>query len=259
MPHKQVRKLWSGVAAGTVGVARVDLRRPTFPWPEEYDEGNLLFKRRHAARTPRRGRPPTRAAAQAHAAMGIANLAVGPYDGDRDGDGGGARRAPNGARLKVMRCVHLKNPEQRRPLVDFGVGLSVDLDRQALQGVCRLKFSDLLSIKLAPQPALKLAASWGLANTGMALRLRYECPLNHLHECWRPPARLMLRIDNQIGTGVHLSPSGVEFDERRVALGDTTELRAGATLRFPRSLPIDRDDPDAFKLQVHRLSLKAQW
>jgi hypothetical protein len=38
--------------------------------------------------------------------------------------------------------------------------------------VCRLKFSDLLSIKLAPQPALKLAASWGLANTGMALRLR---------------------------------------------------------------------------------------
>lgn len=37
------------------------------------------------------------------------------------------------------------------------------------------------------------------------------------------------------------------------------QLRAGATLRFPRSLPIDRDDPDAFKLQVHRLSLKTQW
>jgi hypothetical protein len=110
--------------------AHTHVRARRFPWPEEYDEGNLLFKRRHAARTPRRGRPPTRAAAQAHAAMGIANLAVGPYDGDRDGDGGGARRAPNGARLKVMRCVHLKNPEQRRPLVDFGVGLSVDLDRQ---------------------------------------------------------------------------------------------------------------------------------
>lgn len=37
------------------------------------------------------------------------------------------------------------------------------------------------------------------------------------------------------------------------------QLRAGATLRFPRSLPVDRDDPDAFKLQVHRLSLKTLW
>lgn len=58
---------------------------------------------------------------------------------------------------------------------------------------------------------------------------------------------------------MHLSPAGLEFDERRVSLGRTAELRAGATLRFPRSLPIDRDDPDAFKLQVHRLSLKTQW
>lgn len=37
------------------------------------------------------------------------------------------------------------------------------------------------------------------------------------------------------------------------------QVRAGATLRFPRTLPIDRDDPDAFKLQVHRLSLKTLW
>jgi len=37
------------------------------------------------------------------------------------------------------------------------------------------------------------------------------------------------------------------------------QLRAGATLRFPRALPINRDDPDAFKLQVHRLSLKTLW
>jgi hypothetical protein len=48
--------------------------------------------------------------------------------------------------------------------------------------------------------------------------VRLTAPPNHLH-CLRD------RIDNQIGTGVHLSPSGVEFDERRVALGDTTEVR----------------------------------
>jgi hypothetical protein len=115
---------------------------------------------------------------------------------------------------------------------------------------------------------------------------------------------------------MHLSPNGIEFDERRMALGTGLEarararpaprapaapplaavsllgrtpgcwprglrpprplttppppntlpptppppqIRAGATLRFPRMLPIDRDDPDAFKLQVHRLSVKTQW
>ncbi|GBF90334.1 hypothetical protein Rsub_02440 [Raphidocelis subcapitata] len=231
-----VKALWRGVAAGTIGIARVDLRRPTFPWPEDYDENNLLFKRRGA----RRGRPPTRAAAA--------------YI-----EGGGAdRRMPSGARLKVMRCLQFKAPN-KRPLMDLGVGVGLDLDRQSLHGVARLKIADVVSIKMSPQPTVKLSAMWGLPGTGMALRFRYECPFYNLGEFWHPPARLMLRIDNDIGTGVHLSPSGIEFDERRLALGSTTELRAGATLRFPRSLPIDRDDPDAFKLQVHRLSLKTQW
>lgn len=123
--------------------------------------------------------------------------------------------------------------------------------------------------------------------------------------------RAAARLDNDVGTGVHLTPTGIEFDERRLTLGNSTEvssatvaaassdeactvasaparvqpcrystliactscwlhslyvccccaaqLRAGATLRFPRSLPVDRDDPDAFKLAVHRLSLKTLW
>jgi hypothetical protein len=118
---------------------------------------------------------------------------------------------------------------------------------------------DLVSIKLAPAPVVKLGALWRLPGTGLALRFRYECPWSNLGDFWRPPARLMLRVDTDAGTGVHLSPTGIEFDERRLALGDSTEIRAGATLRFPRSLPIDRDDPDAFALQVHRLSLKTRW
>ena len=68
------------------------------------------------------------------------------------------------------------------------------------------------------------------------------------------------RLDNDVGSGVHLSPSGVEFDERRVALGANTEVRAGASLRFPRQLPFDPDDPDAnFRLTINRLSLKTLW
>jgi hypothetical protein len=40
------------------------------------------------------------------------------------------RQQPTGARLKVMRCVQLKAPESKRALIDFGLGVGVDLDRQ---------------------------------------------------------------------------------------------------------------------------------
>lgn len=40
------------------------------------------------------------------------------------------RQQPTGARLKVMRCVQLKSPESKRALLDFGLGVGVDLDRQ---------------------------------------------------------------------------------------------------------------------------------
>lgn len=65
---------------------------------------------------------------------------------------------------------------------------------QELQGVCRLKVADLLSIKLLPQPLLKIGGSYKLpGNSGMALRLKYEVPLVHLTEFWQPPARLLVR------------------------------------------------------------------
>jgi hypothetical protein len=35
----------------------------------------------------------------------------------------------------------------------------------------------------------------------------------------------MHRLDNDVGTGVHLTPTGVEFDERRLTLGNSTEVR----------------------------------
>lgn len=40
------------------------------------------------------------------------------------------RQQPTGARLKVMRCVQLKAPDSKRALLDFGLGVGVDLDRQ---------------------------------------------------------------------------------------------------------------------------------
>lgn len=65
---------------------------------------------------------------------------------------------------------------------------------QELHGVARLKVADLVSLKLLPQPLLKLGGAWPLPGTsGMALRLKYEVPLMHLGEFWQPPARLMVR------------------------------------------------------------------
>lgn len=236
---------------------------------------------------------------------------------------------PTGARLKVMRCVQLKAPEDKRALLDFGLGVGVDLDRQAsssmgrrlrlacvhacmhaavlpqppapirslhgrctlltaaapgalvqlqeLHGVARLKLGGLLSLKLMPRPMLKLGGAWPLpGRSGLALRLKYEVPLAALGEFWAPPARLMVRcaagralaarlsvleaaaagpgacmqaeglcsagcsckraplrlllsrcrLDNDVGTGVHLTPTGIEFDERRLTLGDSTEVQS---------------------------------
>lgn len=37
---------------------------------------------------------------------------------------------------------------------------------------------------------------------------------------------LAARLDNDVGTGVHLTPTGIEFDERRLTLGNSTEVSA---------------------------------
>lgn len=75
------------------------------------------------------------------------------YDGYPAGQQGGAhlytpaamqpppqqqyRQQPTGARLKVTRCVQLKAPDSKRALLDFGVGVGVDLDRQVRSGQIR--------------------------------------------------------------------------------------------------------------------------
>lgn len=68
------------------------------------------------------------------------------------------------------------------------------------------------------------------------------------------------RLDHSAGSGFHVSPSGVEFDERVLALGSGVELRGAAAVRFPRELPIDESNPAAcFGLEVQRLTVKAAW
>eukprot|EP00879_Flechtneria_rotunda_P018817 GHRR01019751.1.p1 GENE.GHRR01019751.1~~GHRR01019751.1.p1 ORF type:complete len:285 (+),score=71.93 GHRR01019751.1:235-1089(+) len=206
------KTLWKNLAARTVGVARVDLRRPVFLWPEEYDTGNILFKRSSQAVKRGRGRPRKQPPVTGYVSdydgsyypappqQQMYPNVPSPYGPDGRlltpvvaGQQPAHRQQPTGARLKVTRCVQLKAPENKRALLDFGIGVGVDLDRQEVHGVARLKVADLLSIKLLPQPLLKLGGAWSLPGTGMALRLKYEAPLVHLNEFWQPPARLMVR------------------------------------------------------------------
>ena len=76
----------------------------------------------------------------------------------------------------------------------------------------------------------------------------------------RPPSRYMCacRLDNTAGSGLHLTPTGVEFDEKLVHFSSHLSARAAVGFTFPRSLPIDRED-DNFGFKVHRLSLKSLW
>eukprot|EP00955_Chlamydomonas_euryale_P116830 366441-Chlamydomonas_euryale.AAC.28 len=60
---------------------------------------------------------------------------------------------------------------------------------------------------------------------------RLRCPLAH-------------RIESAPGSGLHLSPTGVEFDDRLLRLGNRLSVRTAVGMTFPRSLPIDWENDD---------------
>ncbi len=66
------------------------------------------------------------------------------------------------------------------------------------------------------------------------------------------------RLDNKAGSGIHVGPSGVEFDERVLALGANAEARCGASVGFPRQLPVV-EGQQLFNWDIHRLGLKTRW
>ena len=61
-----------------------------------------------------------------------------------------------------------------------------------------------------------------------------------------------------MGTGVHVTPSGIEFDEQVVTLGPNVSLRGAAGIQFPRQLPVE-EGRNPLNLNVSRLGLKSRW
>lgn len=257
---KPLRELGGILWSKTRGTVRVDLVRPTIAVQQAGD--NVFFTRRRAAGrqpVPRRG--------------GMFMTRANGYDEDeaRAGYAGGwlggsfkrlSTLRRTGARFKVMRHMDVgprltDSDEPGRRMFDVGLGINFELDSSAMQPVARLKFLDAFSLKLVPRPAFKFQRSWDLGVKGLAVRASYEVPLECVDTFWAPPARLMVRLDNAAGAGIHFTDGGMEFDERVVASKAGTILRASGGIRFPRELPLEQGN--LFSLYVRRLGLKTQW
>ncbi|KAK9812019.1 hypothetical protein WJX73_009191 [Symbiochloris irregularis] len=161
----------------------------------------------------------------------------------------------------IKRTLWEKMSMPDRPLIDLGVGFNFDLDNAALLPKARIKIKDLFSIKLMPLPCLKLQKRWQLPGSATAIRFHYDVPINELlaWDTRKPvPARMWVRLENNVGKNIHLTPSGLDFDEHVWHIGRGMALRAGGSAQFPREIPVPRgQSPLTWRLQ--RLGIKTRW
>ncbi|KAI3433750.1 hypothetical protein D9Q98_003557 [Chlorella vulgaris] len=172
-----------------------------------------------------------------------------------------------GARVKVMRHIQFgpmvtseRSTGLKRvvPTLDVGVGLAFELDTAELQPQARLKFRDIVSLKALPYPAIKIQKRLALPESSWGLRLSYECPLESLANFYRPPARLLVLIDNMHSNGAQLTQAGLEFNYAGEFLEGRSQLRATGLVALPRELPVVEGQP-LVGLELKRLGLKSAW
>lgn len=235
----------------------------------------------------RRGRPPAQAAAPRYGAPPGAYGApsgygapppayaapAGRYQSNAAYQGGlvdlpSVSFMSTGARVKVMRHIQFGPTVEvtrssgllrQMPALDMGVGLAFELDTAELKPQARLKFRDILSLKALPYPALKIQKRLRAPNSSWGVRLSYECPLENITSFYRPPARLMLAIDNMHSNGVQLTQAGLEFNFAQL-FGEkqNAQFRAAGLVALPRELPIVEGQPLA-GLDIKRLGFKTDW
>jgi hypothetical protein len=177
----------------------------------------------------------------------------------------------SGARVKAMRHItfgpsrlfplssnHTETPTSPRPVFDIGAGLNFELDTAHLQPLLRLKYKDLISLKVLPEPAIKFQKRIPLGESGTGIRVRYECPLDSMAQFWGPPAKLLITIDNTVHSGVRLTQSGVEFDGQKTMADGAVRLRGSGVVWFPRELPVEEGQP-LVGVDVKNLGIKTRW
>lgn len=167
-----------------------------------------------------------------------------------------------GARFKLMQVWDFRDGRTGEPSLPYkmNIGAGADFDLDASQLVPKLRIrTEFGALHLLPEPELELKGRWPIANTNMLLGVRYRVPVKSADRFWEADggARLMINLFNPVGSGFHLTPAGLEFDEQIVRLGEHTALRVAATLHFPRRIPLEPGEPP-LRVTMHRLGLKAR-
>lgn len=167
-----------------------------------------------------------------------------------------------GARLKLLQVWGAPDKDgDTSPLpwgLNFAAGANFDVGHGQLKPKMRIQTRHV-ALHALPSPELELRGSWLLYhNIGLTVRCR--APLNSLTKFWERETGIYwtVRLFNPIGSGFHFTPGGLEFDERVVRIGKHTSMRVAASLLFPKELPWDEDDEDAWRIRINRLGLKTR-
>lgn len=167
-----------------------------------------------------------------------------------------------GAQLKLMQIWDFPDTDTGLPSLpwdlNFGFGAKIEMDKGGhLEPQMRLRAKHV-ALHLLPMPLLELRGKWPLGGSRLAINIHYRVPLLHLSKFWESPtAQLCLNLYNPIGTGFHLSPGGLEFDEHVVNIGQNTKLRVAASVDFPRQFPLKAGE-QPIRVHVNRLGVKAR-
>lgn len=169
-----------------------------------------------------------------------------------------------GVRMKLMQIWYFPKVETGEPGLPWGLnvgfGTCINMDRSgylALKARLQTKYATL---HILPSPCLELRSKFPipLGSAPVAVNIRYRIPLTDLENIWESPsAYFTLNFSSQPGTGFHLTPGALEFDEHVLQLGEYTTMRVAASVLFPRRIPpVDGEQP--FKISIHRLGLKTR-
>eukprot|EP00898_Chlorokybus_atmophyticus_P006433 jgi/Chlat1/6791/Chrsp51S06488 len=139
--------------------------------------------------------------------------------------------------------------------VNFGIGASISVETGQLDPVVRLK-ARWATLRFLPTPTLELRQAYRLTKN-LAIGMKYRLPVSDLDQGVFAPARLHVALFNPVGSGIHLTPSGLEFDERIFRLGPGSHLRLGATVDLPREFPLEPGER-VWNIAIHRAQLKAR-
>ncbi|XP_031486793.1 uncharacterized protein LOC116255162 [Nymphaea colorata] len=145
------------------------------------------------------------------------------------------------------------------PWLKLGIGGSVEMDDDGgvLVPKARLKTKYAI-LHVMPSPCFEIRMKFPVGISSLAASIRCRIPFSDLETMWNSPSsQLMVNFYNETGSGFHLTPGGLEFDEHLLRIGKYTTVRVAASLNFPRRLPPEEDE-QLFKIDIRSIGLKTR-